>query len=423
MNLRRIILVIGLGTMWNIILNAQVPVPDCVDTGQCTVLVWLGYDLPAPKVDTTADTLIVPALTPFQRNALEFIRGFELLADSPARAVKIVWEAIDASTSRDVISKKWKNADIIVPFGNRQFVQSVFARDSLKEKYIIVNTWNETSCCPPHKGWLQWYPSVRQHVYTLVEQWKGKKVVVIYPHNATYAEKRYVEIIKQISSIYKDIEFTFLEKDVVHLEDLQRVLVPFDTTIVFVASLRLPLVFNVLEQLSINTVSEEYGVKVYGLPTWVKFHQLEYSLLERFKPVVASPFHIRDSLKYWRLYEQYLNKYYENLWGNSFFIAYDIGSFIIKWLEYARTYWLNPEPFYFKGVLTEVTLEPFYVDSMSIARWENICVSLLRFEKRDYKCYEKCKCENYYEDLVQNTNNSLSTPKTNPVPINQKEHK
>ncbi len=406
MSLKHITLIVGLSILWNIILKAQAPIPNCVEEGECTVIVWVGYDLPAPRIDTTADSLIIPALTPFQRNALEFIRGFEVLADSPAHGVKINWNIIDASVSPNALHDKWLNADIIIPFGNRQFIQSIFQKDSLQEKYIVVNTWNETSCCPPHKGWIQWYPSVRQHVYSLIEQWLNKNVVVIYPQNATYAEKRYVEVIKQIAPIYPNIKFTFIEKDIVHLEDLQKVLIPFDTTVIFIASLRLPLVFNVLEQLSISTVSEEYGVKIYGLPTWVKFHQLEYSLLERFKPVVASPFHIRDSLKYWHLYEQYLDKYYENLWGNSFFIAYDIGSFIIKWLEYAKTYWINPDPFYFKGVLTEATLEPFYVDSMSIARWENICVSLLRFEEKDYKCYKNCVCETPEKSELSQYNNA-----------------
>ncbi len=407
MNWKGIILIFCLSTLWNIIINAQAPVPNCVEKDQCTILVWIGYDLPAPKVDTTADSLVIPALTPFQRNALEFIRGFEMLTDSPTNGIKIAWNIIDASASQDMIEKNWQKADIIVPFGNRQFIQSIFQKDSLQEKYIVVNTWNETSCCPLHKGWIQWYPSVRQHVYSLIEQWKNENVVVIYPQNATYAEKRYVEVIKQIAPIYPNIKFTFIEKDIVHLEDLQKVLISFDTTVIFIASLRLPLVFNVLEQLSISTVSEEYGVRIYGLPTWVKFHQLEYSLLEGFKPIVASPFHIRDSLKYWRLYEQYLDKYYENLWGNSFFIAYDIGSFIIKWLEYARTYWINPDPFYFQGVLTETILEPFYVDSMSIARWENICVSLLRFENKDYKCYNDCICEiSEKNGLVQHNNES-----------------
>ncbi|NPA34623.1 MAG: hypothetical protein GXO48_06840 [Chlorobi bacterium] len=411
MTLGRIILAVGISILWNFTLNAQVPIPDCVEEGQCTVLVWIGYDLPTPKIDSIADTLIIPALTPFQRNALEFIRGFEVLVDSPSRAVKISWEVIDASASEKVKNQKWQSADIIVPFGNRHFVQSVFKKDSLQEKHIVVNTWNETSCCPHHKGWVQWYPSVRQHVYTLVEQWRNQKVVVIYPSNATYAEKRYVEVLKQIEGIYKDIDFTFLKKDVVHIEDLQKVLVPFDTTVVFIASLRLPLVFNVMEQLSISTVSEEeYGVKIYGLPTWVKFHQLEYRLLKKFKPVVVSPFHIRDSLKYWELYKHYLDRYYENLWGNSFFIAYDLGSFIVKWLEYAKTYWLQSEPFYFKGILTEVALEPFYLDSMSIARWENICVSLLRFEDKDYKCYKNCVCRVPESISSQEFPDSLAVP-------------
>ena len=406
---KQLALIIGLFLV-SISVRAQVPVPSCVDSGQCNILIWIGYDLPKPQVDTTADTLLLPALTPFQKNALEFIRGFETVADSLTQGVRITWNVIDAGTPSEILNRLWNTADIVIPYGNRQFIQQVFAMDSLQNKYIIVNTWNETSCCPPHKGWIQWYPSVRQHIYALIEQWKGKKVVVIYPENATYAEKRYVEVLQQLKTIYTDIEFVFLQKDVVHLEDLQKVLIPFDTTIVFIASLRLPLVFNVMEQLSISTISEEYGVKLYGLPTWTRFHQIEYGLLEKLKPIIVSPIFIRDSIAYWNLYRAYLNNYYENLIGNSFFIAYDIGRFTIKWLEYANTYWLNSEPFYYKGVLTEVSLEPVYVDSLSIGRWENICVSLLRFENKDYQCYKACFCNTHSESTSVPSIEKVSDP-------------
>ncbi len=386
-------------------LQAQTPVPPCLYKGSCTVLVWLDTHLPAVQRDTLTDSIITPVLSPFQRVALEFVRGIRQYVTDSLAPMPMRWLIADRNTSPQVWNQYWHQADIVVPFGGRTHVQEVFNRDSLQQKVIVVSTWTETGCCPPHRFWIQWYPSVRQQVHLLMEQWRGREVILVVPAEPTPAEQEYVTRIQQLKDVYALKQVHLIQKEVVHQEDLLPYLDVTDTVALFVASLRLPLVFNVLEQVaSIDTFLVR--PQVYGLPTWMRFHQIDFNLLRELRPIITAAIFIRDTATYWTLYKTYLQTYRENLQGNSFFAGYDLAHFINRWLAYWQTYWRQEQPLYVHGVVSETYLEPMYVDSLHIGRWENLCAALMQFQTWDYQCIQQCHCTVWAEDELAIDNSS-----------------